>query len=125
MTSGAGRTLTYTSFNMAASVMEGANSLALVYDSGHNRIKQCVPNCTSPTATTDYLNDPVTGTMEEKYVSGSTTTWRDYIRADGGIAGERFNTSGTVTWRYFVERSSGLVIGADGWFGHGAGTFVL
>ena len=52
---------------------------------------------------TDYLNDPVTGTMAEKYVSGSTTTWHDYIRADGGIAGERFNTAGTVTWRYFVN----------------------
>jgi hypothetical protein len=40
--------------------------------------------------------------MSEKYVAGSTTTWRDIIKADGSIAGERFNTSGTVTWRYFV-----------------------
>ena len=95
LTSGGGRTVTYTSFNMAATVTEGANSLALVYDSEHNRIKQCVPNCTSPTSTTDYLNDPVTGTMSEKYVAGSTTTWHDYIKADGGIAGERFNTSGS------------------------------
>ena len=87
---------------MAATVTEGSNSLALVYDSEHNRIKQCVPNCTSPTATTDYLNDPVTGTMEEKYVAGSTTTWHDYIRADGGIVAERFSTAGVVTWRYFV-----------------------
>ena len=50
MTVGAGRTVTWTSFNMAASVVDGATTIGLSYDDGHAPIKQ-----TAPSGTTYYL----------------------------------------------------------------------
>jgi RHS repeat-associated protein len=101
MLSGDGRTMTWTSTNMASSVTEGTTSSAFVYDGNNNRLQQCVPSCTSPTTTTTYFNDPFTASMEEQVVSGSTTTWHDYIKADSGIVAELFTTSGTTTPYYF------------------------
>ena len=43
MTAGAGRSVTWTSFNMAAQVVEGSTTIALTYDSEHNRIVQTAP----------------------------------------------------------------------------------
>ncbi len=96
MTAGAGRSVTWTSFNMAASIVEGSTTIALTYDSEHNRVVQ-----TEPSGTTTYLNDPASGAMEEEFVAGSTTTWRDYLMADGQIVALRSNTGGTVTPLYF------------------------
>jgi RHS repeat-associated protein len=101
MTAGDGRTMTWTSFNMAATVTEGTTSSAFVYDGNQARLQQCVPNCTSPTTTTTYFNESLTGSMEERVVSGSTTTWHDYIKTDTGIVAELFTTSGTTTPYYF------------------------
>ena len=101
MTAGDGRTMTWTSFNMAAPVTEGTTSSAFVYDGNQARLQQCVPNCTSPTTTTTYFNESLTGSMEERVVSGSTTTWHDYIKTDTGIVAELFTTSGTTTPYYF------------------------
>jgi hypothetical protein len=42
MTAGAGRSITSTSFNVASSVTQGTTTIALTYDDGHNRIKQCI-----------------------------------------------------------------------------------
>lgn len=42
-------------------------------------------------------------------VSRSTTTWRDYIVADGQIVAERFNTAGTIDWRYMVPDHLGSI----------------
>jgi RHS repeat-associated protein len=52
--------------------------------------------------------------MSEKLVSGSTTTWHDYLQIDGQIAAERFCTGaapcGTgATMRYFVRDHLGSV----------------
>ncbi len=101
MLTGAGRTVTYTSYNMPATVTEGTTTSAFVYSTAHARMQQCVPNCTSPTTTTYYINDPATGSMEEEVVSGSTTTWHDFIIADGGIVAELFKTGSTTTPVYF------------------------
>ena len=120
MTAGDGRSVTYTSFNMAASITEGTTTLGFVYGPEHERYEQCVGGCTSPTTTTIYLNGPGN---EEKVISGSTVTWRDYVSANGGIVAERFNTSGTVTLLYFtgdhlgstsvLTNSSGAVVERD------------
>jgi len=96
MTSGAGRTVSYTSFNMAASIVAGSTTVSLTYDSEHERVKMV-----SPSGTTYYLNDPISGLMEEKLISGSTTTWHDYLIADGRIVAEKFS-GGTAAVRYFV-----------------------
>jgi RHS repeat-associated protein len=98
MTAGLGRTMTWTTFNMPLTIAQGT-TLGYLYDAEHNRYKQCVGGCTSPTSTTLYLNGPGS---EEKVTTGSTVTWRDYIAAAGQIVAERFNTSGTITTRYFV-----------------------
>jgi RHS repeat-associated protein len=110
MTAGAGRTVTHTAFNMAASIIQGATADCLAYDSNHARIKMEVRASTcggTLSATVYYLNDPVSGAMSEKLVAGGTTTWRDHIRAGGGIVAERSCTGATpcssgATWAYFV-----------------------
>lgn len=75
---------TYWSFDMARTVTEGTTSLTLTYDSEHARIVQALSTGGTP-ATTTYLNDPIGGAMGEKVVTGSTTTWNDYLMADGLI----------------------------------------
>ena len=118
MTAGAGRTVTYTSFNMAASIVQGSTTVSLSYDSEHTRVKM-----TAPSGTTYYLNDPATGAMSEKLVSGSTTTWHDYIAAPGdGLVAEKFS-GGTTAIRYItldhlgsiavVTNESGAVVERD------------
>ena len=107
MLTGIGRTVTPTSFNMAASIVQGSTSDCLTYDSEHSRIMQVqtTATCASPGSsalTTIYLNDPASGGMSEKFTSGATTTWRDYIAADNGLVAERFNTGGTVSVDYIV-----------------------
>ena len=96
MIAGGGRTVTYTAFNMASSIMQGTTTVSLTYDSEHTRIQM-----TAPSGTTTYLNDPVTGAMEEKLVAGSTATWHDYIQADGHIVAEKFSGA-TNAVRYIV-----------------------
>jgi RHS repeat-associated protein len=120
MTAGAGRGVTYTSFNMAATVTEGTTTIGFVYGPDHQRAEQCVGGCTNPTATTLYLNGPGN---EEKVTSGSSVTWNDYITANGSIVAERFNIAGTVSLLYFtgdhlgspsvLTNSSGAVVERD------------
>jgi RHS repeat-associated protein len=104
------RSLTWTSFNMAASIVDASlGNLAFAYDTGHNRIMQCAPDCTAPTTTTLYLNDPATGVMEEKAVSGTTTVWNDYIAAAGSLVAEHTSNSGIVSYLYFVADHLGSI----------------
>jgi RHS repeat-associated protein len=110
MTSGGGRTITPTSFNMASSIVQGANSIALAYGAWHSRYKMCVPDCTAPASTTYYLYDPATGGMSEKVVTSSSTTWKDYIVAPGaGLVAVRSKTGSTVSLRYIVTDHLGSV----------------
>ncbi len=100
MTSGGGRSVTDTSFNMVAVISQGTASASFAYDSEHQRIKQTLVAGSTTTVTT-YLNDPASGAMEDKAVTGSTTTWHDYILADGHIVAEKFS-GGTNALRYFI-----------------------
>jgi hypothetical protein len=119
MTAGAGRTISWTAFNMASSITDASiNTASFTYNDQHTRITQ-----TRVSTTTTYFNDPVTGAGSEEYVSGSTTTWRDYIVADSGIVAERLNTGGTVSLLYFntdhlgssavLTNASGTVVERD------------
>jgi RHS repeat-associated protein len=113
LTSGAGRTLTYTGFNMAASIAQGTADDCLTYDSGHARIKMEVraSTCTGTlSSTTDYLGDPISGAMAEKVVAGSTTTWHDFLSVGGTLVAERFSVVGGATsWTYFVADHLGSI----------------
>jgi len=86
---GVGIPIGYMSFNQPSSISEGTNAVGLAYNAFHQRYKMCVPDCTMPTTTTNYLVDPMTGVHSEKVVSGSTTTWNEYPMADGQMIGER------------------------------------
>ncbi|HEY4943245.1 MAG TPA: RHS repeat-associated core domain-containing protein, partial [Rhizomicrobium sp.] len=112
MTAGAGRSVTYTAFNMAASIVQGSTANCLTYDDSHGRIKleARATNCSGTlSSTTTYLNDPFTGAMSEKLVAAGSTIWHDFLRA-GGIVGERFYTvGGSTVWKYFVADHLGSV----------------
>jgi RHS repeat-associated protein len=105
----------YWSFNMTHTISDGATSLTLTYDSEHARITQLLTTA-STNVTTNYLNDPVSGAVAEKVVSGSTNTWNDYLMADGKLVGERICSAPTpscpatsASWQYFILDHLGSV----------------
>ena len=100
--------VTYWSFNMANVITQGTDTDTLTYDSEHSRIVQVLANGSTSTTTT-YLNDPVNGAMSEKVVSGSTTTWNDYLMADGKLVGERTTQGAAIATSYFVLDHLGSV----------------
>ena len=85
------RTISVTSFNMAATVTQGTTTDSFAYDDQHQRISQTLTVSGGTTATV-YLNDPLTGSMSEAVVSGATTQWHDYLMSGRSIAAERFCT---------------------------------
>ena len=112
MTCGAGRTVTATSFNMAALITDGANTAAFAYDPEHARYKMVTGGLNA--GTTYYLNDPSSGAMEEKQIVAGVTTWRDYIMADGKLVAQRVCTgaapcSSGVQLQYFILDHLGSV----------------
>ncbi len=111
MTSGGGRTVSVTSFNMVAVISQGTASATFAYDDSHQRIKQTLVAGSTTTVTT-YLNDPASGAMEDKAVTGSTTTWHDYILADGHIVAEKFS-GGYPSHALLYPRSSQFHRGCD------------
>ncbi|MDR3401427.1 MAG: FG-GAP-like repeat-containing protein [Chthoniobacter sp.] len=105
MTSGAGRTVSYTSYNLASALTEGATSITYAYDSEHARIQQVGPG-----GTTTYLNDLTSGAMSEQVVNGSTTTWHDFILApeEGALVAERL--TGPTLLYFTVDPLSSIAV---------------
>lgn len=100
---GAGRTAVWMSFNMMASLAEGANTLAFTYDSEHGRIKQ-----TAPEGTTFYFNDPASGLKVEKFAgTGGATQWNNYIYAAGMMVAVYYD--GPNLTRYFHKDHLGSI----------------
>jgi RHS repeat-associated protein len=109
LTSGAGRTVTWTAFNMVATIVQGATNMSYTYDSEHSRITQTEINGASTTTTT-YLNDPASGLSSEKVVSGATTTWTDYIFAGGARIGQRTIVNGVAApIKYYITDHLGSI----------------
>lgn len=105
MTSGSGRTLTYTSFNIPATIAEGATTLTFSYDCDHQRFQQV-----SPQGTTVYVNG--SGILAEKFTgTGGTWQWNDYLFAGGEMVGVHYELStGTKANRYFYKDHLGSVV---------------
>jgi RHS repeat-associated protein len=112
MLTGANMSFGVTSFGQTSTITQGTTQMAeLAYGAFHQRYKMCVPNCATPTTTTDYLADPMTGMYSEKMVSGSATTYNDYIVVPGaGIVAVRIKNGGTVFWRYAGVDHLGSVV---------------
>ena len=109
MTLGAGRTLTWTSFNKVASIAKGTTNVSWAYDPEHHRSKQ-VSTSGGTTNTTFYFADAASGVMYERAVGPSLTTWNDYLYVSGEMVGVRFARSdATVATRYFVKDHLGSV----------------
>lgn len=58
-----GRTINLTSFNMAASIDQGFNSLSMIYDDQHQRLQQTNTVSGTFTTATVYLSDTASGAM--------------------------------------------------------------
>lgn len=97
MTSGDGRTLTWTPFNMPLAITQGASTLTFAYDTERQRIKQVAPD-----GTTHYINDTSAGLKVEKFIGASSMRWNNYVYAAGGIVAVVYdNVGGTSSTRYF------------------------
>lgn len=106
MTAGAGRTVTWTSFNMPSSITRGSNVLTFSYDPEHNRTRQVAPD-----GTTTYLHDPGSGLRVERFnaVSGASR-WNNYLYAAGGMVGVVYEHSALPTQtRYFHNDHLGSI----------------
>lgn len=125
MTSGAGRTLAYTSYNMVREVGNASTCQKFVYQGEHMRYQQDIYNlpCTSvsgattPAARTLYLHpDAANGLSFEREVKGATTTYKHFINAGGMVVGVLSTTTPTVTtttprdMRYFHYDHLGSVV---------------
>jgi len=96
MTTDAGRSAIYTSFDMASSVGQGNNTTAFAFTPEHERGSR-----TSGGVALYYLNNPAAG-LKEELLNGSTPQWATYLIPYGHLAGELFTISGTITPYYLV-----------------------
>jgi RHS repeat-associated core domain len=102
--SGAGRSVTWTAFNMPATIAQGAASLSFGYDSERNRIRKV-----SASGTLLYLDGP--GLRTERLAgAGGTVTWTDYLPAGGDTIGQRVSRSDGQSWvRYYTKDHLGSI----------------
>lgn len=118
LTSGAGRSVTWNSFNMVSQITQGANTLSFNYDSDHARIKQVGPD-----GTTIYLNPRMDlgGHFEKTTKTGGTIEYQHYLYAGNQAVGVYTSRStGINDTKYFhtdhlgsiavVTNESGAVI---------------
>lgn len=76
MTSGAGRTYTYTSYNQVSQITRGATTVSFSFDVDHQRVKEVAPGDTTIFVMTS-------GVHYEKKIEPRVTWHRHYIRAYG------------------------------------------
>jgi RHS repeat-associated protein len=89
LVSGAGRTVTYTSFNMPTAITLAPSTLSYTYDSEHARTMEVGPN-----GTTVYLNPRMdTGIHVEKQITTAGVNWQNYIYAGGRTVAIQFDQS--------------------------------
>ncbi len=101
MIAGNGRTVTYTAFNMAASIAQGSATINFGYDANHQRIKQVAPE-----GTTIY----VAGGVERFAAMSGLVQWNEYLMAGKQRIGVHFTRSdSTQNTRYFVTDHLGSV----------------
>ena len=112
MTSGAGRTVTLSSFNMALSIVQGTTTTTLRYDPEHYRIDR-TDTVGGVSTSMAYIGDPVSGALAEFYNDGGLH-WHDYLQVDGHYVAEHFcdgfpTCTSAGTWKYFVTDNLGSV----------------
>jgi RHS repeat-associated protein len=104
-TSGLGRTVTWTSYNMPATITQGTRTIGFRHDTEHQRIKQVAPD-----GTTLYIH--AFGVTAELFGVGSTAPrWNEYLSVGNVRVGMRVKdiTAATVSLRYFHTDHLGSV----------------
>ena len=104
-TAGLGRNITWTSYNMPASITLGTQTISFQHDVDHQRVKQI-----APTGATIYIN--AFGVSAELFGAGtSTPRWTDYLSVGNAKVGMRVIdvSAQTVTKRYFHTDHLGSV----------------
>jgi len=88
LTSGNGRTLTYTSFNMPATISQGSNDYTYTYGADHQRVKQ-VLEAGSDTTTTIYVHPAGAGSLLYEKITrpDSVIEYRHYVNGPAGLVG--------------------------------------
>lgn len=112
LTSGAGRTASYTSYDMPSQIQQGSTTIAFTYNGEHERITY-----SGPDGALQYLNDIGIGISSERLVSGSTVTWTDYLFDGTKRVGMRVSASGSSpVFSYFIQDHLGsvAVVTSDG-----------
>jgi RHS repeat-associated protein len=90
----AARTYTYTSFDMAGTIVNGSATTTLAYTPEHSR-----GSLTSPTGTLYYFANPAAGVANELAQDG--VTWHTYLAPYGHIVAEFFGASATIAKSYY------------------------
>jgi RHS repeat-associated protein len=115
-TSGLGRTITWTSYNMPATITQGTRTVSFQHDTAHQRIKQVAPD-----GTTLYIH--AFGATAELFGVGSAAPrWNEYLSVGNVRVGMRVKelATTTVSLRYFhtdhlgsisvITNESGVVV---------------
>jgi RHS repeat-associated protein len=115
-TSGLGRTITWTSYNMPATITQGTRTVSFQHDTEHQRIKQVAPD-----GTTLYIH--AFGVTAELFGVGSAAPrWNEYLSVGNVRVGMRVKevVTTTVSLRYFhadhlgsisvITNESGVVV---------------
>jgi RHS repeat-associated protein len=106
MLTGKGRTITWTSFDMVSQIVLGTNSVGFTYDSEHARLKET----NSDGSTKYYLNDPISGIMQEKVIGASlAVSWNDYVMKGGEMVALHV-TATSPQIRYFHKDHLGSIV---------------
>jgi RHS repeat-associated protein len=124
MLTGGGRTMTYTAFNVPATIANASTTQSFTFDPEHNRITQVETGSGAAAGTTLYLNGG--GVMCELFTAAGTgvATWRSYIVADGetkalveqiGSAGPYWGTPnwGAFNWTSAIASTTILYLHSD------------
>ncbi|WP_334502578.1 polymorphic toxin type 28 domain-containing protein [Bradyrhizobium sp. AZCC 1678] len=115
-TAGLGRTITWTSYNMPATITQGTRTVSFQHNTEHQRIKQVAPD-----GTTLYIH--AFGVTAELFGVGSAAPrWNEYLSVGNVRVGMRVKevTTTTVSLRYFhtdhlgsisvITNESGVVV---------------
>lgn len=120
MTSGAGRSYTYTSFNMPLTISKSGFSTEFTYGPDHQRVRQ-VSSGGGVTRTQLYLHpDQANGMLYEQETFNGTVSQHHYITAHGVVIAKFTLENGVWTKLYMHHDQLGSVVGIT----NAAGTVV-
>jgi len=104
-TAGLGRTITWTSYNMPASITQGTQTISFLHDPNHQRVKQVTAN-----GNTLYIN--AFGVTAELFGAGTAAArWTEYLMVGNVRVGMRVTeiATSTTSLRYFHTDHLGSV----------------